>query len=224
MELWKLIAVFNDKNRFLSLNEIYEEFTERYDISQYSDYKAAVRSEIYRNCIDRDLNRTNKNTFISFALKGLKGQKYGLLEWVEKTEKDVEDAIENINKMPRLYVQKDIHRIARNENIKKLVFKRAGYKCEYNKEHLTFIKKSDGNNYTEVHHLVPLELQFLDKFKNVNLDCLANVVSLCSNCHNQIHYGIDNYNILLTLYNNRKDDLLKAGINVSFKELLKFYK
>ena len=69
MDLWKLKAIFNDKNRFLTLNEIYEEFSERYDISQYSDYKAAIRTEIYRNCIDRDLNTANKNTFVSFALK-----------------------------------------------------------------------------------------------------------------------------------------------------------
>jgi len=224
MDLWKLKAIFNDKNRFLTLNEIYEEFSERYDVSQYSDFKAAIRTEIYRNCIDRELNTTNKNTFVSFDLKGSRGQKYGLFEWVETIEEGEEDLIFNVKKMPRLYIQKDIHRFVRDENVKRLALKRAHYTCEFDENHITFIKKTDGNNYTEVHHLVPLELQFLDKFKNVNLDCLANTISLCSNCHNQIHYGIDNYSILFKLYNERKGDLYKEGINVSFEELLEFYK
>lgn len=117
-----------------------------------------------------------------------------------------------------------MQRIVRDENVKKKALKRANYRCEYDNNHLTFIKKIDGNNYTEVHHLIPLELQFLDKFKDVNLDCLANTVSLCSNCHNQIHYGIDIYDILLRLYNERKSELETEGIAISFEELLEFYK
>ena len=98
MELWKLKAIFNDKNRFLTLNEIYEEFSEKYDISQYSDYKAAIRSEIYRNCIDRDLNISNKNTFVSFDLKGVRGQKYGLLEWIEEANENIDEVIDAVKK------------------------------------------------------------------------------------------------------------------------------
>ena len=76
----------------------------------------------------------------------------------------------------------------------------------------------------EIHHLIPLELQFLDKYKNINLDCLANVISLCSNCHNNLHYGINPEKILEKLYNERKDELLKAGIDVSLEELISYYK
>lgn len=38
----------------------------------------------------------------------------------------------------------------------------------------------------EPHHLIPL--QYHEEFE-WSLDVEANVVSLCSECHNQIHYG-----------------------------------
>lgn len=67
-------------------------------------------------------------------------------------------------------------------------------------------------------------MQFLHKFKHVNLDCMSNTVSLCSNCHNKIHYGINPENVLLKLYCKRKESLNAAGMNITFEELLEFYK
>ena len=84
MDLLKIIEIFNNENRFLTLNEIYEEYSRRYDVSQYSDYKSAIRTEIYRNCVDRDLNTSNKTIFVSTDIKGTKGQRYGLVEWLAK--------------------------------------------------------------------------------------------------------------------------------------------
>ena len=63
----------------------------------------------------------------------------------------------------------------------------AGFVCELNPEHPTFKRKSSGKPYTEPHHLVPMSAQ--EHFK-VSLDVEENIVSLCSNCHNHIHYGI----------------------------------
>ena len=226
MEIWKLISIFNDKNRFLTLNEIYAEYAARYDTWNYTDYKAAIRTAIYRNCVDRDLNVLNKNIFISFDAKGVKGQKYGLYEWVFDNKEELnKTTLQEINKLPRYYIKKDFGmNILRDEKIKKEALKRANYKCECNQNHLSFIRKSDGTNYMEIHHLIPLELQFLDKYKNINLDCLANVISLCSNCHNNLHYGINPEKILEKLYNERKDELIKAGIDVSLEELISYYK
>ena len=64
----------------------------------------------------------------------------------------------------------------------------ADYKCEVCAEHETFIRKSNGKLYTEPHHLVPIKFQ--SRFC-VSLDVENNIVSLCSNCHNRIHYGAD---------------------------------
>lgn len=72
----------------------------------------------------------------------------------------------------------------------------------------------------EPHHLIPLEFQ--DYFE-YSLDVEANIISLCSNCHNEIHYG-ENYKELITiLYNERKEQLNKCGLVVSLEELYKMY-
>ena len=50
-----------------------------------------------------------------------------------------------------------------------------------------------------------------------------NIVSLCSTCHNQIHYGKDAELLIKKLYSSRKELLRKVGIILSEKELLKMY-
>lgn len=98
--------------------------------------------------------------------------------------------------------------------------KNADYKCEYCNEHKTFIRKGSGLPYTEPHHLVPMKAQ---KDFNVSLDVENNIVSLCSNCHNLIHYGKDAEIIIKELYDARLTELNNAGIIITLAELLKYY-
>ena len=98
---------------------------------------------------------------------------------------------------------------------------RANYVCEYNPTHETFLRKGIDINYTESHHLVPMAFQ--DLF-DVTLDTEANIVSLCSNCHNHIHYGQGTEMLVEELYNQRKDALEKEGIAISLEKLLAMYK
>lgn len=101
--------------------------------------------------------------------------------------------------------------------------KRANYQCECQengKIHPSFIRKKNGTNYTEPHHLIPMCEQ--DDFEH-SLDVPANIVSLCSNCHNQLHYGKDFRSLLKKLYEIRKDELKVAGIDVSLKKLISYY-
>lgn len=97
----------------------------------------------------------------------------------------------------------------------------ADFVCEIDDRHPTFIRKSSSKNYVEPHHLIPMK--YSEKYDN-SLDVEANIVSLCSNCHNEIHYGRDYETLLKKLYNARKDSLYKAGINVTFEELKEMYK
>lgn len=99
--------------------------------------------------------------------------------------------------------------------------KNANYKCEYCNDHKTFIRKGNGLPYTEPHHLVPMKAQ---KDFNVSLDVENNIISLCSHCHNLIHYGKDAERIIKKLYDDRIAELGEAGINVSFEQLLNYYK
>lgn len=96
----------------------------------------------------------------------------------------------------------------------------ANHKCENNPGHKCFIRRSNGMPYTEVHHLVPL--CFYDDFES-SLDVPENIVSLCSSCHNEIHYGKDADIIITKLFYERKDKLKEAGIDAALDELLKMH-
>ena len=96
----------------------------------------------------------------------------------------------------------------------------ANYKCEICVTHPTFIRKSNGKPYTEPHHLIPMA--YSDKFK-VSLDVEANIVSLCSTCHNHIHYGVGAKDLLTSLYYQRINRLRAVGLDISLEELLQMY-
>lgn len=96
-----------------------------------------------------------------------------------------------------------------------------GFKCEYDNGHKSFIRKKNGRRYTEVHHLIPICFQ--DRFDN-SLDNWVNIISLCSDCHNRIHYGKDAEKLVKKLYNERKEMLRRAGIGITLKQLLEMYK
>lgn len=96
----------------------------------------------------------------------------------------------------------------------------AEFKCEINKNHKTFRRRKDGTDYTEPHHLVPMSAQ--DDFE-YSLDREQNIVSLCSNCHNEIHYGENGNKLVEKLFNERKGHLKEIGIEITLDKLLKYY-
>ncbi len=61
-----------------------------------------------------------------------------------------------------------------------------------------------------------------DQF-DVSLDVEENIISLCSNCHNEIHYGENADRLVRELYGKRKEHLEKVGIVVSEENLLAMY-
>ena len=116
---------------------------------------------------------------------------------------------------------------SRNKTIAGKALKRADFLCEANPEHESFLRKIPRVNYTEPHHIIPL--QFDDEFE-YSLDVQANIISLCSNCHNEIHYGADARTLLVALWNKRKKEIFSAGIgimkngaSVDINILLSFY-
>ena len=76
----------------------------------------------------------------------------------------------------------------RNRSVAMNALAHAQYSCEMDSNHPVFIRRNMNINYTEPHHLVLMA--YSDLF-NVSLDVEENIVSLCSNCHNQLHYGRD---------------------------------
>lgn len=108
----------------------------------------------------------------------------------------------------------------RNRNVAINALAHANFTCECNSEHKSFISKTTHRRYMEPHHLIPL--CYTDDF-DVSLDCEENIVSLCSNCHNEIHYGEDGKELIKKLYKQRKEFLKKIGIEVKLEQLLNYY-
>ncbi len=97
----------------------------------------------------------------------------------------------------------------------------ADYKCEFNHSDRTFLRKN-GTPYTEPHHLIPIS-----KYRDFNysVDVMENIVSLCSHCHNLIHYGrlADKEPVLAKLFNDRKAALKTCGLDLTFDQLKSYY-
>ncbi|HEY8890755.1 MAG TPA: HNH endonuclease [Clostridium sp.] len=124
------------------------------------------------------------------------------------------------NKKEPVYVQNK-YLYPRSHKVSINALRHANYKCEFNNTHLTFTRRNSDLNYTEPHHLVPITYQ--NKFE-ISLDVEENIVSLCCNCHKQIHLGKGFGVMLEKLHNERKDLLKMVGIDISLDELIKLYK
>ncbi len=85
----------------------------------------------------------------------------------------------------------------------------------------TFLRKN-GKPYTEPHHLIPISKYYDFEY---SVDIHENIVSLCSHCHNLLHYGRfeDKKIILRKLYNERENALKAAGINLTWEQLESYY-
>lgn len=108
----------------------------------------------------------------------------------------------------------------RDPKVAAIALRNANHKCECDINHRCFIRRSANIPYTEVHHLIPLAYHY--RFEK-SLDIPENIVSLCSNCHNEIHYGRDADLIITKLFNERKNKLKEAGIDITLEQLLDMY-
>lgn len=97
----------------------------------------------------------------------------------------------------------------------------AGYECELDKNHRSFIAEKTNREYMESHHAIPMRNQ--PKFDK-SLDVYANIVCLCPICHRRIHYGImgDRIHMMQILYGMRADRLANSGVRLSQAEFVSF--
>ncbi len=107
--------------------------------------------------------------------------------------------------------------------VAKRALSRANNLCEVDSNHLSFLRRNGKIMYMEPHHLIPIS--FTDYF-GVNLDREQNIFSLCSNCHNQIHYGTkkDIRELLTKLFLSRTQEICSIlGREISVKEIYQIY-
>lgn len=233
-----IYSIFEEENRFLTLPELYKIYKSKFDISEYKDYQSVIRRHIYSQCIDRDIRDKKKEAlFYSLAPKKTIGNLYGIVKWISENVKDDLDARDINASIDRLSIEPifDEVPIIKYDQIKEYTVVRinsrriahainaivkANYLCEVNNNHLSFIRKTNEKNYTEAHHLIPLRFQ---KDFQYNLDVPANMISLCSNCHNNLHYGADIKELLDKLYLMKKEELKKYKIDCGIDKLYEYY-
>lgn len=109
----------------------------------------------------------------------------------------------------------------RSKGVSQNALNKAGYRCEVDSDHPTFRRRNSSLNYTEPHHIVPMSRQ--DAF-DTSLDVEENIISLCCNCHKQIHLGQGYEDMLKEIYTARKRLLKKVGIDISLENLILYYK
>lgn len=111
----------------------------------------------------------------------------------------------------------------RDPAVAKRALARANHLCEADPAHASFLRRNRKVLYMEPHHLIPIS--FTDYF-GVNLDREQNIFSLCSNCHNKIHYGTkeDVRELLAKLFLSREREICSIlGREIGLEEIYRIY-
>lgn len=228
---YKIMFIYNNNIMIPSyvLNDLLY-FAEMLDIDKTNSYEIMQRRLLeYKNKYHS--NKTNIEFMIDLYSKyGRPINKKEFLneqhedEIINLSLKDPSDKVDQDHVVPAPQAKKKgkSYYYPRNPKSAADAYKLSGHKCEYNTKHTSF-KRNDGSVYLEAHHLIPMRMQ--ETFKNnASLDVPANIVCLCSECHNKIHYGKDNENMIDYLYKKRKKRLNKAGIVVNIDIVKSYYK
>lgn len=199
---------------------------------------------IWNECINPD--RTPKESFIKLFMSFIEKYgnkksiydpfiiKYSSYKSLNNLDIDDEDGVITTNDIfePEIvapsYVPENKPELVEDKNKKykrnsakaKRAIVYAGYQCNIDGNHESFIAKK-GKTYMEAHHLIPMSAQ--DDFNN-SLDVDANIVSLCPLCHRKLHHGKDIELELKKLFDSRLELLKQSGIDISFEELIMYYK
>lgn len=116
--------------------------------------------------------------------------------------------------------------LVRDPAFAKKALERDNYSCLIDNNHNTFITKA-GNHYVEGHHIIPFTIDNAIKYqeKNIFLDHNNNIISLCPNCHRQIHYGNKEAKeeLIKIVYEKSKKMLKDLNIEIDYEALLKLY-
>ena len=101
-----------------------------------------------------------------------------------------------------------------------VIEKQAKHLCQIDCDHPTFKRRDGVHSYVEAHHLIPTKNQ--DQFPRVDLDNPANIVAICSNCHNCIHYGHkpEAEKLIAQLYEIKRAALKEATLDIGLERLL----
>ncbi|NQX97163.1 MAG: HNH endonuclease [Flavobacteriales bacterium] len=147
-----------------------------------------------------------------------------IAEPIEDTDDELADIADEEPKLATSKQRGSVSRHHRKAKLAKKAFRAADYKCQFNKDHRTFISGATKKPYIEAHHLVPVSLNGTDEFE-YELDVVENIIPLCPMCHRAIHFGDTGTKkeLLQKFIKERQDKLKKKKINITFERLLQIY-
>ena len=121
----------------------------------------------------------------------------------------------------------------RSYDVKKAALKAAQDKCFFEnifgcKENYFFRKNiivDENRNYLEVHHILPIAMEKIERCGLKNLDTVENTVCLCGNCHNRLHYGDKEVveEMLEFLYTEKIKKLENHTLDIGLENLKEIY-
>ncbi len=223
-ELGHICGCYYDANNIPSteklIADLNELITEYMKLKKIIGYRTAAEFNdfILLNSDGSFLDNTEDD--LKFTVKSQDIISYSLLNQYQLSPKEIIDSPISIPKP--IIKNSGIKTWPRNASIAANSIINSNYKCSFDNNHISFTSNKTKRPYMEPHHLIPLSEQA--RF-SVSLDVESNIVSLCSNCHNCVHYGINEERLLILkqLYECRKDRLAKCGINITLTELLNIY-
>lgn len=160
--------------------------------------------------------RATKNQLIKF-LNFIKNNE-GVVEY----EDDISQSeFRNIKRKITIKTINNKPTVLSSKTLKDYIKKKHKYSCEINDECRYFLDNSD-NNYVEVHHIIPLNLQ--KQFRE-NLDVEQNMIVLCSHHHRMIHFGNKDCfnNLIEQIWKIKSNDLKEIKKDLTIDELKSYY-
>ena len=107
-------------------------------------------------------------------------------------------------------------RVKRDASLILKAKERDNFKCTIDPTHKTFLVNN--KSYVEGHHVIPV---FQQKNYDFSLDDVDNILSLCPNCHREIHLADNKKNLLDIVYKIQKEYMLIH--NIDLIDLYKMY-
>lgn len=141
----------------------------------------------------------------------------GLKPYTEEELKKKHEENKHFNYLD--HYAKSNNKITTDSRLKITRFNQTKYHCEVDENHITF-PTSTSPNFLEGHHLVRMAAQ--KNFPSTNLDCIENIVSLCPNCHMQIHHGTKEAKLKIfnKILEKRGEDLKSIGFSREILQII----
>lgn len=140
----------------------------------------------------------------------------------ENLEEEIDDYQSLINRPPELVLQQNkTFAWKRDAKVAKKALQKSGFRCELFPELKTFTARSSGEQFMEVHHLLPMKHQ--SNFQQ-NLDVIDNLCVLNPTAHRLVHHAkykeLEPH--LRKLYSRRKSFF--SNLSVDWEDLERIYK